>query len=163
MHDIAYLFLFFFINRFEPYVFQPGLMPPNASYEETTLFHLMNIGTMVAAFVFAPNPPYSRNIISNRMQHIYFLHLTSYFNLTKNYFPQLGIFVVWSVYASVIILCLMFITDEGFVWWMNFKSPPHAEYTFTILALGLAGGMVCYCWEVKIQCSVNCEMKFTSL
>ena len=57
--------------------------------------------------------------------------------------------MVWSVLASILILCVMFITDEGFVWWMNFKSPPHAEYTVTILALGLAGGMVCYCWEVQ--------------
>ena len=52
--------------RFEPYVFVPGRMPPNASYEETTLFHLMNIGSLVAAFVFAPNPPYSRHIYANR-------------------------------------------------------------------------------------------------
>lgn len=51
--------------RFEPYVFEPGKHPPNPSYEETTLFNLMSIGSIVAAFVFAPSPPYSRSSFSN--------------------------------------------------------------------------------------------------
>ena len=46
-------------------------------------------------------------------------------------------------------LCVMFITDPGFVDWMNFKSPPYIEYTFVILTLGIAGGFTCYAWEVR--------------
>lgn len=50
-----------FYIRFEPYVFETGKKPPNPSYEETTLFYLMTIGSIVAAFVFCPSQPYSRN------------------------------------------------------------------------------------------------------
>lgn len=112
-------------NRFVPYVFEPGKSPPNPCYEETTMYHLLNIGSIVAAFVFAPNEPYSRNFFSNR------------------------IFAVWSVEAVVLALCVMFIQDAGFVWMMNFKSPPHVEYMLVILALGMAGGLTCFCWEVN--------------
>ena len=60
--------------------------------------------------------------------------------------------MVWSGLATILILCLMFITNKDFVSWMNFKTPPHAEYNVAILALGLAGGFTCFCWEVKIVC-----------
>ena len=60
------LICWYFVNRFQPYVFESGKVPPNPSYEETTLYHLMTIGTVVTTFVFSPNPPYSRNIKSNR-------------------------------------------------------------------------------------------------
>ena len=59
--------------------------------------------------------------------------------------------MVWSVFATILILCLMFITNKDFVSWMNFKTPPHAEYNVVILALGLAGGVTCFCWEVIIN------------
>jgi len=60
--------------------------------------------------------------------------------------------MVWSGLATILILCLMFITNKDFVSWMNFKTPPHAEYNVAILALGLAGGFTCFCWEVKLVC-----------
>ncbi|KAK4045765.1 hypothetical protein OUZ56_033720 [Daphnia magna] len=50
---------------FEPYVFEPGKHPPNPSYEETTLFNLMSIGSIVAVFVFAQSPPFSRSSFFN--------------------------------------------------------------------------------------------------
>ncbi|KAI9554376.1 hypothetical protein GHT06_019648 [Daphnia sinensis] len=108
---------------FEPYVFEPGKHPPNPSYEETTLFNLMSIGSIVAAFVFAPSPPYSRSSFSNK------------------------IFMIWAFGATILLLCVMFITNDGFVYWMNFKTPPHPEYTVVILVLGLAGGLFSFCWE----------------
>lgn len=92
--------------RFEPYVFEPGKVPPNPSYEETTIFYLLTLSTIAAAFVFTPSAPYSLHVYSNR------------------------IFAVWSVVATILALCLMFITDQAFVDFLNFKSPPHAEYTF---------------------------------
>ena len=55
----------------------------------------------------------------------------------------------WVLEACVLLLCLMFITDEGFVGFMNLKPAPHFEYTFFILLLGIAGGLFCYIWEVK--------------
>ncbi|EFX66263.1 hypothetical protein DAPPUDRAFT_332358 [Daphnia pulex] len=57
------------------------------------------------------------------------------------------VFMAWLVEAIVVTLCTMFITNEGFVYWCNFKSPPHAEYTVVILVLSLLGGLFCYCWE----------------
>ena len=58
--------------------------------------------------------------------------------------------MAWLVEAIVVTLCTMFITNEGFVYWCNFKPPPHPEYTVVILVLGLLGGLFCYCWEVLI-------------
>ena len=51
--------------RFVPYVFEPGRFPVNPSYEETTIFYLLCIGSIVSAIVFAPSPPYSQNIFKN--------------------------------------------------------------------------------------------------
>lgn len=59
------------------------------------------------------------------------------------------IFMIWAFGATVLLLCVMFITNEGFVYWMNFKTPPHPEYTVVILVLGLAGGLFSFCWEVR--------------
>jgi hypothetical protein len=59
------------------------------------------------------------------------------------------IFIAWFLEATVAVLCVMFITNEGFVYWCNFKIPPHTEYTVVILVLGLAGGLFCFCWEVQ--------------
>ena len=42
-------------------------------------------------------------------------------------------------------------SHEGFVYWCNLKPPPHPEYTVDILALGLFGGLFCFCWEVKMN------------
>jgi len=42
----------------------------------------------------------------------------------------------------------MFIDDSALKYWMNFKNPPHMEYHGYILMLGIAGGIVSYCWEV---------------
>lgn len=51
--------------------------------------------------------------------------------------------------ATTLTLCTMFISNEGFVYWCNFKTPPHTEYTVVILFLGLAGGLFSFCWEVS--------------
>lgn len=51
--------------RFEPFVFEPGKHPPNPCYEETTIFYLMCIGSIVAALVFSPSEPYSRSSFTN--------------------------------------------------------------------------------------------------
>ena len=59
-------------NRFEPFVFEAGKSPPNACYEETAIFHLICIGSIVAAVVFSPSEPYSRNF-SNSKIHIQIL------------------------------------------------------------------------------------------
>lgn len=48
-----------------PFEYEPHLHEPKASYEETTMFHLCCIGTIAAAFVFAPSEPYSRPIYTN--------------------------------------------------------------------------------------------------
>lgn len=69
------------------------------------MFFMLNIGCIVAAFVFSPSQPYSRGSFSNK------------------------VFAVWSVFAIILALCVMFITDEGFLWMMNFKKIPHPEYT----------------------------------
>lgn len=45
-------------------------------------------------------------------------------------------------------LCLMFINDESFIEFINFKPAPYVEYTLAILLLGIAGGLFCYIWEV---------------
>jgi hypothetical protein len=59
--------------------------------------------------------------------------------------------MAWLFQAIVVTLCTMFITNEGFVNWCNFKPPPHPEYTVVILALGVFGGLFCFCWEVKMN------------
>lgn len=51
--------------RFEPFVFEAGKNPPNACYEETVIFHLICIGSIVAAIVFSPSEPCSRSSFSN--------------------------------------------------------------------------------------------------
>ena len=69
-------------------------------------------------------------------------------------FNYAEVFVAWVLEATTVVLCVMFITNEGFVYWCNFKTPPHTEYTVVILALGLAGGLFCFCWEVHIKTSL---------
>lgn len=117
---------FYCINQswFEEYHFEPGKMPPNPCYQETTIYFLLCMSTISAALVFAPKQPHSRHILNNKL------------------------FTGWLVAAVVLLLCLMFIDDPGLEHWMNFKNPPHAEYHAYVLLLGLAGGVLCYCWEV---------------
>lgn len=64
------------------------------------------------------------------------------------------VFAVWSFLVTGLLVCVMFIQDEGWVYWLNFKVPPNAEYMVAILILGVTGGLVCYCWEVPLleQC-----------
>jgi len=108
---------------FEEFHFVSGKMPPNPCYQETTMYHLLCIGTITSAVVFAPGPPYSRSVFTNRL------------------------FAVWSVAITILVLCLMFIDDAALEHWMNFKNPPHMEYHLVILMLGLAGAIICYTWE----------------
>lgn len=56
--------------------------------------------------------------------------------------------MIYAFGATILLLCVMFITNDGFVYWMNFKTPPHPEYTVVILVLGLAGGLFSFCREV---------------
>ena len=63
-----------------------------------------------------------------------------------------GLFAVWSVAITILVLCLMFIDDAALEHWMNFKNPPHMEYHLVILMLGLAGAIICYTWEVLYMC-----------
>ena len=51
--------------RFEPYVFVPGQIPTNPSYEETTIFFLICTGTISAGITYSPDEPYSKNIFHN--------------------------------------------------------------------------------------------------
>ena len=70
-------------------------------------------------------------------------------NRRLNVLYSTELFTGWLVAAVVLLLCLMFIDDPGLEHWMNFKNPPHAEYHAYVLLLGLAGGVLCYCWEVR--------------
>ena len=68
-----------------------------------------------------------------------------------------ALLTIWSILAAVVVLCFIFITDDGFVAWMNFKSPPDVVYKVFILTIGVIGGLVCFLWEVKKQEWTNCK------
>lgn len=65
-----------------------------------------------------------------------------------------GIITCWFVGAVATILIIMFVSEENFVYWCNFKTPPHVEYNMAILFLGTLGGVVCFCWEVNISARI---------
>ena len=58
-------------------------------------------------------------------------------------------FNFWAVFSPILVLCIMFINQEGFVYLLNMKTSPHPDYMVTILLLGVAGGLFCFCWEVQ--------------
>lgn len=125
-------------------MFEAGLFPPNPSYEETTTFWLMCIGTIAAVFVYAPSKPYSKSIFNNCRLFIF-----SFIRNLVMQFCWLDILMVWAVESFALTLCLMFITNQTFVNFLNFKSPPNVEYSLMILLLGIASGLWCFIWEVE--------------
>ena len=71
---ILFFFFFRFIiiicyilthSRFEPYVFEAGVWPPNASYEQTNIFLLSCAAAVIGAIVFAKGAPYRTPIFKN--------------------------------------------------------------------------------------------------
>ena len=52
-------------SRFEPYVFEAGVWPPNASYEQTNIFLLSCAAAVIGAIVFAKGAPYRTPIFKN--------------------------------------------------------------------------------------------------
>jgi len=123
---VALFFGWFYCHAqywFVPYVFEAGVSPTSPSYEETTIYWLMCIGSITAVFVYAPSEPYSKNIF-------------------RNY-----ILLVWSLESTALTLCIMFITDESFVNFLDLKPPPHVEYSLMILLVGATFAVWCYIWE----------------
>ena len=148
-------------TRFEPYVFEPGRVPTNPCYEETTIFFLICIGTIVTVFVYAPDEPYSKRFYNNSQFSSLFNQIQvlekrsivvkwidlKYLTISLCFPPEL--LMGWALEAVALTLCLMFITDVGFQEFINFKSAPHFEYNLFILLVGITGGLFCYIWEVS--------------
>jgi hypothetical protein len=113
--------------------------------------HLICIVSIVVAVVFSPSEPYSRSSFSSNEIHIQ-IWITVYgcnVNNLSNTYRGLHDLAIWGHCRNA--LHHVLITNEGFVYWCNFKTPPHPEYTVDILALGVYGGLFCFYWEVKMN------------
>ena len=51
--------------RFEAYVFEKGKHPPNASYEQTSIFLYACAASVIAAIIYSKGAPYRRPLYSN--------------------------------------------------------------------------------------------------
>ena len=51
--------------RFESYVFEKGLWPPNPSYEQTNIFLMSCAAATIGAIVFSKGAPYRKPLYTN--------------------------------------------------------------------------------------------------
>ena len=58
------------IFRFESYVFEKGLWPPNPSYEQTNIFLMSCAAATIGAIVFSKGAPYRKPLYTNGIQFI---------------------------------------------------------------------------------------------
>ena len=65
---LCYVAVWFYVQTqdwFEPYVFESGVWPPNASYEQTNIFLLSCAAAVIAAIVFSKGAPYRKPLYTN--------------------------------------------------------------------------------------------------
>ena len=58
------------IFRFESYVFEKGLWPPNPSYEQTNIFLMSCAAATIGAIVFSKGAPYRKPLYTNGIQFL---------------------------------------------------------------------------------------------
>jgi len=61
------------IFRFESYVFEKGLWPPNPSYEQTNIFLMSCAAATIGAIVFSKGAPYRKPLYTNGIQFLQIL------------------------------------------------------------------------------------------
>jgi hypothetical protein len=117
----------FFVLRFEPYQFEAGLWPPNASYEQTHIFLLSCAAAVVAPIVFSKGAPYRKALWTN------------------------GIMFAWIVAAVVTVIFMSLFKSDDFASRLNFKISPSFEFQLVIVAIMVFNCAFCYVWEVSTQ------------
>lgn len=124
---LCYVGVWFYVqsqNWFEPYVFEAGVWPPNASYEQTNIFLLSCAAAVIGAIVFAKGAPYRTPIFKN------------------------GIMCAWTVAAVATTVFMCIYDTEDFRERLNMKIAPTLEYKLVLVFIMVANFLFCYIWEV---------------
>lgn len=109
---------------FEPtkFTMENALHPPR-SHMACTIISINTMSYVIAAVIFAPGPPYRKNLFSNK------------------------------IYLTVVLLELALVTyltiypAEVFAKYINFKMAPYLDYHLLLYAFSLANFIFCYIWE----------------
>lgn len=124
---LGYVGVWFYVQMqswFVPYKFEPGLWPPNPSYEQTCIFLLSCCAAVVAAIVFSKGSPYRKPLITN------------------------GIMAVWTIAAVAATIFMSLYESQDFAERLNFKIPPSMDFRLVIVGVMVFSCIFCYLWEI---------------